>query len=44
MGSKKLEFSCVTADWGGTEGIGTLNISLRMITSVHVHNENHINN
>eukprot|EP00794_Sanderia_malayensis_P005905 gene5905-6590_t len=22
LGSKKLEFSCVTADWGGTEGIG----------------------
>ena len=24
LGSQKLEFSGVTADWGGTEGIGKL--------------------
>ena len=27
LGSQKLEFSGVTADWGGTEGIGKLTVA-----------------
>ena len=38
LGSQKLEFSGVTADWGGTEGIGT--DSGKVVCGIHdkVHN------
>lgn len=31
LGSQKLEFSGVTADWGGTEGIGKLKTKLKVL-------------
>lgn len=41
LGSQKLEFSGVTADWGGTEGIGKLS-GKRVVSSYAIASANHM--